>query len=158
MKTNLLIILIVCLSLGQKAFAQENNGLNNCHFLEDTLQYLKKEFVESNRFIGKPAKELFQAFKSILPTGVSNDIASSPYVDPEGKSYLEGVTFYYDKNWSKKFHTRQPFIVIDIYFEKTNMRIIDFYQNVPPDKAMDYTGHYTVKKIHIYVQKYKSSQ
>ena len=136
---------------GQSAFAQTSPVLKDCKTIEDSLRFLKKEFVESDRFIGEPAKELYQACKAILPIGEVIELASSPYIDPEGKSYLKGVTIYYDKHWAEKFYANQPLIVIDINFEDTHMRIIDFRQNVPIGKILDYTGNYIVKKIDIYI-------
>lgn len=52
---------------GQSAFAQTSPALKDCKTLEDSLQYLRKEFVESGRFVGKPAGILFDAYKSLLP-------------------------------------------------------------------------------------------
>lgn len=146
MKTNLFIILIVCLSLGQKTFAQENNELNNCHSLEDTLQYLKKEFVESNRFIGKPAEELFQICKTISPLNAI-EFGTSPYVDPDGESYLKGVKIRLTTRWSKA----SRYIVMDVFFEDTHVNIVDFRKNVPVDKIIENTGHFIIKKLDIYI-------
>ena len=122
---------------GQSAFAQTSPALKDCKTLEDSLQYLRKEFVESNRFVGKPAEELYQACKAISPlNGI--ELETSPYIDPEGKSYLSGVKVRLAEKWTKA----RRFIVINVYFEDTHVSIMDFRKTVPIDKVFEHTRKY----------------
>ena len=114
------------------------------------MQYLKKEFVESDRFVGKPAKELFQELKAISPLD-AGAFGTSPYIDPEGESYLRGVKIFCHDKWANVY---TPCIVVDVIFEDTGMKIMDFYQNIPQDKVMDYTGDYIIKSISMHVYSY----
>lgn len=146
MKKQFFFYLVVCLFIGTSTYAQNTQSLSDCHSLEDTLQYLKKEFVESNRFIGKPAEELFQICKTISPLNAI-EFGTSPYVDPDGESYLKGVKIRLTTRWSKA----SRYIVMDVFFEDTHVNIVDFRKNVPVDKIIENTGHFIIKKLDIYI-------
>ena len=150
MRTNLFMIFIACLFFELNAFAQTSPVLKDCKTIEDSLQYLKKEFVESDRFVGKPVKELFQELKVISPLD-AGAFGTSPYIDPEGESYLRGVKIFCHDKWANVY---TPCIVVDVIFEDTGMKIMDFYQNTPQDKVMDYTGDYIIKSISMHVYSY----
>ena len=156
MKSYLYLLGLICLLTGQSAFAQDANTLAECRSLEDSLQYLKKEFVESNRFVGKPAKDVFQALKVTLPIESVHFIQTSPWIDPEGIAYLQGVTIHSDKAWKEKFYAAEPHIVIQVYFGETKQDLWEFRQSIPredyaKERMLDYMEDFIVKKVDIYI-------
>ena len=139
-----------------KGDVQNTQSLSDCHSLEDTLQYLKKEFVESGRFVGKPAKEVFQALKATLPIVSAHCIQTSPWIDPEGIAYLQGVTIHSDKSWKRKLDVGNPYIVIQVYFEDAQKDVWEFEQSIPredyaKERMLDYMEDFIVKKVDIYI-------
>lgn len=158
MKKQFFFYLVMCLFIGTSTYAQNTQSLSACHSLEDTLQYLKKEFVESNRFVGKPAKEVFQALKATLPIVSTHCIQTSPWIDPEGIAYLQGVAIYSDKDWKQKVDFGEPFIVIQIYFNSTQKDVWEFEQFIPredytKERMLDYMEDFIIKKVDIYISK-----
>lgn len=160
MKKQFFFYLVMCLFIGTSTYAQNTQSLSACHSLEDTLQYLKKEFVESNRFVGKPAKELFQAFKNALPIARVYLIETSPWVDPKGYYYIDGITICPDKNWIQKFDAGKPFIRFQVYFEETHKDAWIFKRTIPAEEytyesMLKYMEDFIVKKINIYIRPQK---
>lgn len=158
MKSYLYLLGLICLLTGQSAFAQDANRLAECRSLEDSLQYLKKEFVESGRFVGKPAKEVFQALKATLPIESVHFIQTSPWIDPEGIAYLQGTTIYSDRAWREKLDVGEPYIRIQVYFEETKEDLWEFEQSIPreyyaTERMLDYMEDFVVKEVHVYISK-----
>ena len=49
-------------------YAQHFESLSECKSIEDTLRYLQHTFLEpKDKFVGKPAKEVIEAYRKILP-------------------------------------------------------------------------------------------
>ena len=75
------------------SYAQENATAYVYHplseFGTDTLRFLKTNFErKSGYFKGKPLGEVLKYYKKDLPINIFYSNDTSPYIDPEGKSYI----------------------------------------------------------------------
>ena len=119
----------------------------------DTLDFLIDKFVTHKAdFIGKRAKEVFKEYQKYLPVKYVTDEGSSIYIDPEGRSYLSGVTLYY--NSYDELWTRPGLIKVRVYFEDTNVYYTDFTRSLPDDayaaKLLPYLQGFIVKDIKVW--------
>ena len=95
----------------------------------DTLEFLIDKFVTHKAdFIGKCAKEVFKEYQKYLPVKYVTDEETSAYADPEGRSYLSGVTLYY--NSYDELWTRPGLIKVRVYFEDTNVDYEEYARNL----------------------------
>ena len=86
MKKNLLVSFLF-LFFVTGAYAQHFESLSECKSIEDTLRYLQHTFLEpKDKFVGKPAKEVIEAYRKILPIKCATSHSSSPWIDGEGLS------------------------------------------------------------------------
>lgn len=98
----------------------------------DTLEFLIDKFVTHKAdFIGKRAREVFREYQKYLPVKYVTDEETSAYADPEGRSYLSGVTLYY--NSYDELWTRPGLIKVRVYFEDTNVDYEEYARNLPDD-------------------------
>ena len=87
MKKNLLVSFLFFLFV-TGTYAQHFESLSECKSIEDTLRYLQHTFLEpKDKFVGKPAKEVIEAFRKVLPIKSAVLHRSSPWIDKEGLSY-----------------------------------------------------------------------
>lgn len=127
-----------------------NNTLDKCKSLEDTLQFLQKEFVESGCFVGKPAGLLFDAYKSLLP------VTRAVFLKPDssmGLGYipLEGVRLCYSAEGSKA-----PAVYLDVYFDDLSEEYYAFHRKIPAqnhhgNRKLYYVINMKVRKIKAYI-------
>ena len=84
------------------SYAQENATAYVYHplseFGTDTLRFLKTNFErKSDYFKGKPLGEVLKYYRRDLPVNVFFTNGTSPYIDPDGKSYIKSLTVaHYD--------------------------------------------------------------
>ena len=84
MKKNLLVSFLFFLFV-TGTYAQHFESLSECKSIEDTLRYLQHTFLEpKDKFVGKPAKEVIEAFRKVLPIKSAVLHRSSPWIDKEG--------------------------------------------------------------------------
>lgn len=115
---------------------------------------------QKDSLIGKPAKNTFEVFKSILPVKYAIPIETSPWVDPKkkGNIYIQGMSLYYmsidDSGCLRDKGAK--LIYFSVYFEDTNVVSYDYDQTIPPSdrenycKLLTYFEHFIVKRIVIY--------
>lgn len=95
MKKNLLVSFLF-LFFVTGAYAQHFESLSECKSIEDTLRYLQHTFLEpKDKFVGKPAKEVIEAYRKILPIKCATSHSSSPWIDEEGLSYIDRLGLFY---------------------------------------------------------------
>lgn len=118
-----------------EVFSQNKNPLQDCMTVEDSAQFIRHIFVDNKHyFIGKKADVVFKAYNEYLPVRCTIPCESSPFVDPEGKSYITGVKIYYKDVWTictdvdsdvKHFYLR-------VNLEDTHVDA-DFWRRLPKD-------------------------
>ena len=158
MVKNLFVALIAFFLLmnGQKIYAQSENPLQRCTSLEDSLSYLKSYFLKGDKFISKPVKNVFRSYENLMPIKYLTTLETSPWIDPKGRSYLQGVSLYYYDLAELQLANREgrPVIYVDIYFEDTGITDYDFWQSIPEgdeDAIFENLANYIVKEIKIYI-------
>ncbi len=92
--------------------AQEYRPLST--FGADTVAYYRCNFIENkDRYVGQP----FEALLSDYEVGIfsSSLIETSPFIDPEGKRYLQGavIIYYPDIDNRNKYFMMHLFFDID---------------------------------------------
>ena len=159
MKKRLFIVLVLLLSLFTGGvLGQSLDSLSQCKSVEDSLRCIQTIFLkQKDSLIGKPAKNTFEVFKSILPVKYAVSHETSPWVDPQGKDYIDGISLYY-MTIGESGHLRDKgakLIYFSVYFEDTHVDYQDFIRLVAEDrknynKYLTYFEHFIVKRIVIY--------
>lgn len=129
MKKNILTLLFsICFTV---AYAQENTTEYVYHplseFGADTLRFLKTNFErKSSYFKGKPFGEVLKYYKKDLPVNIFFTNWTSPYIDPEGKSYIESLTLsHYEYTY---YHAA---------LRSENTRVLTFDVYISPEPRID---------------------
>ena len=117
----------------------------------DTLTFLKDKFeIHKADFIGKPAKNVFQEYQKYMPVKYVSEDESSIYIDPEGKSYLKGVSIY---DFPQDELMKQKVYKLSIVFEDTHIEFYDFRHSLPDDvyntRLFPYLENFIVKDIRV---------
>ncbi len=153
------IILIATLlfALLTTSFAQKT-ALEQCRNFADTVEVMKYHFEDhKTAWIGKRLSEVIQAYSELLTIKFAADIATSPYIDTQGKSYIQGVGIHHtDRNQNlTAIKTGKPLLCFDIYFANTNITVSDFYKNIPKEAwgvgLLPYMRDFIVRDIKVYV-------
>ena len=116
-------------------FAQKSDLLENCMTVEDSAQFIRHILVDNkHNFIGKKADVVFKAYSEYLPVRCTIPCESSPFVDPEGKSYISGVQIYYKDFWTidADFDGDVKYFYIHVKLEDTHVDA-DFWRRLPKD-------------------------
>ena len=127
-----------------------NNRLRKCKSLADTLRFLEKEFVESNRFVGKPAGVLFDAYKSMLPITRAFLLKASP--DTIANCIpLGGVRICYNAEGAKA-----PAVYMDVYFDNLQEDYYEFQREIPVqnhigNRRLYYVINMKVSRVEAYI-------
>lgn len=134
MKKNIIIILISFCAINIFAQNVEFKYRPLSEFGTDTLLYLKTNF-ENEYFKGKPLGEVIKYYTKDLPIEIVVPHGTSPYVDQEGESYMESVSFYfYDSEiywYNAMKDEKSDMIFIDIYFKKPWVNKYDYWRSIP---------------------------
>jgi len=124
-------------------YAQHFESLSECKSIEDTLRYLQHTFLEpKDKFVGKPAKEVIEAYRKILPIKCATSHSSSPWIDEEGLSYIDRLGLYYYELFGRPQKGKQ--IYFDIYFEDTHAEVDSFKKKIAEED-------WVVKEIDIHL-------
>ncbi len=134
-------------------YAQHFESLSECKSIEDTLRYLQHTFLEpKDKFVGKPAKEVIEAYRKILPIKCATSHSSSPWIDEEGLSYIDRLGLYYYELFGRPQKGKQ--IYFDIYFEDTHAEVDSFKKKKIAeedwdnyDRYVNYFQDFIVKEI-----------
>ena len=155
MKKNLLVSFLFFLFVTW-TYAQHFESLSECKSIEDTLRYLQHTFLEpKDKFVGKPAKEVIEAFRKVLPIKSAVLHRSSPWIDKEGLSYIDGLDLFYVE--VSGIPTRGKQIYFDIYFEDTHAEVDSFKKKIAEedwdnyDRYVNYFQDFIVKEIDIHL-------
>ena len=145
-------LLSTCLMVSLKA--QTYHPLEECR--NDTILYLRKNLIEQkNKFIGKHVGNLSPFFKEIVPYRVYS-IETSPWIDPEGNSYLKGieVSFDSDERLDQLIKTRKTIFTIIIYLEEPWMDVYKFWKEAPEEDRHEWeyvrTLNFIIKDLKLY--------
>lgn len=154
MKKNIFTLLftICCLM----SYAQENATAYVYHplseFGTDTLRFLKTNFErKSDYFKGKPFGEVLKYYRRDLPVNIFFTNGTSPYIDPDGKSYIKSLTvahydpIYYHYALKSK---GTPVIEFEVYISQ-QPRIDDylFWRDMPDCETDDEEAEYARELI-----------
>ena len=164
MKKNIFTLLftICCLM----SYAQENATAYVYHplseFGTDTLRFLKTNFErKSDYFKGKPLGEVLKYYKKDLPINIFYSNDTSPYIDPEGKSYIKSFTivhYEYPYYYAALKNKNIPVISFDVYISQ-QPRIYDgkFWRDMPDCKTdeeeAEYASSFIVDHIRVFYVK-----
>ena len=155
MKKNLLVSFLF-LFFVTGAYAQHFESLSECKSIEDTLRYLQHTFLEpKDKFVGKPAKEVIEAYRKILPIKCATSHSSSPWIDEEGLSYIDRLGLFYVE--VSGIPTRGKQIYFYIYFEDTHAEVDNFNNKIAEedwynyDQYVNYFQDFIVKEIDIHL-------
>ena len=156
MKKILFVGLVCLLCSVSGTYAQNFESLSECKSSEDTLRYLQHTFLEpKDKFVGKAAKEVIEAFRKILPIKDASDHGSSPWIDEEGLSYVDRLGLFYYELFGLPEKGKR--IVFYIYFEDTHAEVDNFKKRIPKEdrhnynKYVNYFQDFIVKEISIYI-------
>ena len=137
-------------------YAQHFESLSECKSIEDTLRYLQHTFLEpKDKFVGKPAKEVIEAYRKILPIKCAPSHSSSPCIDEELLSYIDRLGLYYYELFGRPQKGKQ--IYFDIYFEDTHAEVDSFKKKIAEedwdnyDRYVNYFQDFIVKEIDIHL-------
>lgn len=144
-------------------YAQHFKSLSECKSIEDTLRYLQHTFLEpKDKFVGKPAKEVIEVYRKILPIKDATSHSSSPWIDKEGISYVDRLGLFYYELYGLPQKGKQ--IYFDIYFEDTHAEVDSFKKKIAEedwdnyDRYVNYFQDFIVKKIDIYIWDWDESK
>lgn len=149
-----LILLFLMLTSVEISIAQDYCSNPTEEIKGDTLTFLKDRFeVHKADFIGKPAKIVFQEFQKYLPIKFVSENATSIFIDPEGKSYLDGVSIYFH---DLEFVKQQRIVTrLSVDFEDTHIEFYDYRHSLPDGiqdaQILPYLGNYIVKDLRVFV-------
>lgn len=156
MKKILFVSLVCLLCSVSGTYAQSFESLSECKSSEDTLRYLQHIFVEpKDKFVGKPAKEVIEAFRKIWSIKDVTCDVTSPWIDEEGLSYVKALGLYYYELFGRPEKGKQ--IYFHIHFENTYAEIDSFKKRIPKedrnnyDRYVGYFQYFIVKEIRIYI-------
>ena len=151
MKKNLLVSFLF-LFFVTGTYAQHFESLSECKSSEDTLRYLQHIFLEpKDKFVGKPAKEVIEAYRKILPIKCATSHSSSPWIDKKELSYVNRLGLYYYELFGRPQKGKQ--IYFDIYFEDTHAEVGSFKKKIAEedrhnyDRYVNYFQDFIVKEI-----------
>ena len=120
------------------------------------MRYLQHTFLgPKDKFVGKPAKEVIEAFRKVLPIKSAVLHRSSPWIDKEGLSYIDGLDLFYVE--VSGIPTRGKQIYFDIYFEDTHAEVDSFKKKIAEedwdnyDRYVNYFQDFIVKEIDIHL-------
>lgn len=152
----ILLFLFLFLFFVTGTYAQHFESLTECKSSEDTLRYLQHTFLEpKGKFVGKPAKEVIEAYKKILPIKCAISHESSPWLDEKGLSYVNRLGLYYYELFGRPQKGKQ--ICFDIYFEDTHAEVDNIQKKIAKedwnnyDRYVNYFQDFIVKEINIYI-------
>ncbi len=84
----LFILLLLIIAINTQG---QNNYMSN----NEIQSFLDSMIVHKNQFIGKTMGEIYQLFEQVrLPIRYFSIDETSPWIDPEGKSYLTDAILY----------------------------------------------------------------
>ena len=96
MKNNnmkIIMALLIIFSVNAKAQDFKHYPLSE---VKDTAQYLYLNFIkQKDYFVGKPFSEIVKIYKQDLPLSYFSYSTTSPYIDPNGKEYIDGAELYW---------------------------------------------------------------
>ena len=137
MKKNIIILLLTFCCI---VHAQQNTSTSYTYrplseFHLDTLRFLRTNFMEqSMHFHGKTVGEVLKYYEKDLPINIVYSDATSPYINPKGKSYMEtiSISFYtYEYFYSALKSSNVPIIFFKIYLAKPFLDDYKFWFNMP---------------------------
>lgn len=154
MKKNIFTLLLsICFIV---SYAQENTTEYVYHplseFGTDTLRFLKTNFErKSSYFKGKPFEEVLKYYKKDLSINIFYSNDTSPYIDPEGKSYIKSFTiahYEYPYYYAALKNKNIPVISFDVYISP-EPRIDDgkFWRDMPDFKTDEEEAEYASSLI-----------
>ena len=138
MKKALFIITLVCCCLNSSAQEFKYYDLNSVQ--KDTTQYLCKNFIEQKSyFINKKFNEFLKYYEKDFSIGCIGIGMTSPYLDPEGKSYVMcvDITWTDSKMWNYifKYHHNWLTRILITFKAPYTVEEEQFYKSVP-DKEL----------------------
>lgn len=145
------VVCLLCFVSG--TYAQHFENLSECKSMEDTLHYLQQSFKEE-KYAGKPFKEILDAFREILPIKYVASDRTSPWLDKDGRSYISGITIFYQH---ARGVTKGRQVWFNVHFEDTHADDDEFTQKVAKEDRGDYNRYvnyfqdFIVKSIDIHI-------
>ncbi len=156
----LIALIVIC----EASYSQQFKSLEECKSIQDTARFMKYFFVEKNLslFKGKKVGLMYPLLEAMLPIEDVSLLETSPYIDPEAKSYTEGIRLEYQSREEilRRFRTNEPIFGFDIYFEDTHVEAYKVWQRIPKEKfgynkeLLPYVGDFIVKDIKVYLLNY----
>lgn len=153
---HLLLLLVILFGL-ENVKAQVGYYYYSCPTEElkgDTLEFLIDKFVTHKAdFIGKRARDVFREYQKYLPVKYVTVQETSIYIDPQARTYVKGVTLYYN-SYDELWTTRPGLIKVRVYFEDTNVDYTEFHRNLPEEAyaaaLLPYLQGFIVKDIKVW--------
>ena len=123
------LIIILSLFTAMQLHAQvQNNYMNN----DEIQSFLDSMIVHKNQFIGKTMGEIYQLFEQArIPIRHFSYGETSPWIDPEGKCFLESIGLYTET--IEEMNKGKEYFDIRIYLNISNIETDDIFMNMPSD-------------------------
>ena len=123
-----LVIIISLLSCMQLQAQVQNNYMTN----DEIQSFLDSMIVHKNQFIGKTMGEIYQLFEQArIPIRHFSYGETSPWIDPEGKCFLESIGLYTET--IEEMNKGKEYFDIRIYLNLSNIETDDIFMNMPSD-------------------------
>ena len=136
-KKALFVITLAWCCLNSNAQEFKYYDLNSVQ--KDTTEYLYKNFVQQKSyFVNKKLKEFLKYQEKDFEVGTAIVGTTSPYIDPEGKEYVEDIYIFWNDydSWTYLFENHYDwFTTIHITFKSPyTLEEEQFYERIPDGK------------------------
>ncbi len=123
------IIFILSLFTALQLHAQEQNN----YMTNDEIQsFMDSMIVHKDQFIGKAMGDIYLLFEQVrIPVRHFSFGETSPWIDPEGKSYLKSIILYTET--LEDMDEGKEYFDIKIYLEIPKIETGLFFRSLPSD-------------------------
>jgi hypothetical protein len=139
----------------------QKSSLSDCVSVEDSVATIKMLLQQNeSKFIGLEAKELFVQINTLFPIMGVVPIDTNAWNDPEGESYVEGVSIspYKEDDARHRIQKNIPYLSLDVYFEGPYETWDEYVERVPDNafgkRELTYSNEKIVRKVDVYVVKF----
>lgn len=115
------IIFIIIMTLGVISLSYAQQQFKEPLIKRDTVAFMRLIEKEKKEFLGKHIGNIYSLFKALnVPIRFIGFARTSPWIDPEGKSYMKKITICYLRFWDieKKRRLKQPATWLNIVVGK----------------------------------------